>query len=193
MNKSLLYTRLVNWKFLLSILISLLFSFFAFQNFKLNDLLILLSEINYLIIFSGIILLLFSVYIRALRWQLLFNKKNIKIKLLFDSELIGYFGNNILPLRLGEILRCVIVSKKTNLKKTYIFGTVVLERFLDMCGVLIVCVMLLFLGQNILIDFILEYKLIYIFLSVLFILILSLKINGTRDRFISKSKIVIIF
>ena len=129
-----LFNYLFNWKFFLGIMISIIFSFFAFKNFSINTLLLLLDKIDYSIITLAIILLLFSVYIRALRWKLLFKTNNISIRTLFDAEMIGYFGNNIFPLRFGELLRCIIISKKYNLTKSYIFGTVILERFLDMFG-----------------------------------------------------------
>ena len=45
--------------------------------------------------------------------------------------MIGYFGNNILPLRFGELIRVYIIGKEWNLSKGYVFGTVVLERLLD--------------------------------------------------------------
>ena len=85
-----LYTDFFNWKFILSILISVLFSFYAFKNFELNKLSDIIYKIDFFYIFSAMVLLLLSVYIRALRWQLLFNENKLSINKLFGSQLIGY-------------------------------------------------------------------------------------------------------
>ena len=175
--KKKLYNNLFNWKFLLGIFISIIFSFFSFKNFKINTLFKLLNDINYLIILVAILLLLFSVYIRALRWKLLFSSTNITTKSLFDAELIGYFGNNIFPLRFGEFLRCIVLSEHYKISKTYIFGTVILERLLDMFGVILVCIFLLVLNSSILLDFIFEFNLLYLFILVPICLLLSFFLN----------------
>ena len=49
-----LYTNFFDWKFILSILISLLFSFYAFRNFELSKLSNIIGEINFSYIFLAI-------------------------------------------------------------------------------------------------------------------------------------------
>jgi glycosyltransferase 2 family protein len=44
---------------------------------------------------------------------------------------VGYMGNNVLPARAGEMLRVVLLSKRTGGGKRALFGTVVAERMLD--------------------------------------------------------------
>ena len=84
----------------------------------------------YLLITS--ILLIVSVYFRAIRWKYLFREEDgVETYSLFRYELIGYFGNNVLPLRLGELLRAYILGKRYSLSNSYVFGTIVLERILD--------------------------------------------------------------
>ena len=74
----------------------------------------------------------FSVWLRGMRWRYLFKLESCpSVVSLYRSEMIGYFGNNIFPLRFGEIMRAYIISKEWNLSKGYVFGTVVLERILD--------------------------------------------------------------
>ena len=107
-----LYQNLFNWKFLFSITISILFANYAFKNFDIQKFISILDELNYLIIIAAVILLIISVYIRALRWKLLLDSEKISLRLLFDSQMIGYFGNNIFTLRFGELLRCFFISKR---------------------------------------------------------------------------------
>ena len=44
---------------------------------------------------------------------------------------VGYMGNNVLPARAGEMLRVVLLSRKTQASKRKLLGTVVAERLLD--------------------------------------------------------------
>jgi uncharacterized membrane protein YbhN (UPF0104 family) len=44
---------------------------------------------------------------------------------------VGYMGNNVLPARAGEVLRVVLLSRRTRSSKRALLGTVVAERILD--------------------------------------------------------------
>lgn len=44
---------------------------------------------------------------------------------------VGYMGNNVLPARAGEMLRVVLLSRRTDASKRSLLGTVVAERLLD--------------------------------------------------------------
>jgi len=48
--------------------------------------------------------------------------------------MIGYFGNSVLPFRMGEFLRAYVVANKTSLTASTAFGTIVIERILDFVG-----------------------------------------------------------
>ena len=170
-----LYTNFFDWKFILSILISLLFSFYAFRNFELSKLYNIIGEINFAYIFLAIFFLMFSVYIRALRWQLLFKHNRPSINKLFTSQLIGYFGNNIFPLRAGELLRCVFLSRYYEITKSSIFGTVILERVLDVLGMMFLLVLLLFTNFKVNFDQYTSAKIILILLFLIIILIFLYK------------------
>ena len=46
--------------------------------------------------------------------------------------MIGYFGNGILAFRLGELLKAYSVSKNHSIQVSEVFGTVIVERILDL-------------------------------------------------------------
>jgi hypothetical protein len=177
MKINLLDTRLFNWKFIIGILISIIFSYYAFQNLEIKQLFHVISGINFIYIIYAVLLLLFSVYIRCLRWQLLFNECNPSIHHLFGYQLIGYFGNSILPIRAGELLRCIFVSRDYKISKSIVFGTVVLERFLDFVGMIALFLIFLFFGKMQFSDNILRFIgeniniLIILLMLLLFILV----------------------
>ena len=84
------------------------------------------------------ILLITSVYLRAFRWQYLFQSNKFKsITDLFSAQLVGYFINNISPVRIGDFAKSYLVSKKTDQKNSYILGSIMMERVLDTIMLLI--------------------------------------------------------
>ena len=83
------------------------------------------------------LLLVLSVYCRVYRWKYLFDSTQINTpNLLLKSQFIGYFINNVLPIRIGDLIRSYVVSKNTNHKTSYIIGSIAMERFLDILMVL---------------------------------------------------------
>ena len=78
-----------------------------------------------------------SVYVRSLRWRHLTNPiAPIPRPLLFRAESLGFMVNNLLPLRVGEVVRSWTLAQDSGTSTTAIFGTVVLERVLDVVSVL---------------------------------------------------------
>tara|TARA_Y100001970_G_C14007950_1_gene736848 strand:+ start:110 stop:862 length:753 start_codon:yes stop_codon:yes gene_type:complete len=66
---------------------------------------------------------------------------NKKIGTLFKIQMIGYFGNNVLPLRTGEVLKSFLLGEKEDISKSYALSTVIIERFLDMLMLLFFAIM----------------------------------------------------
>ena len=58
--------------------------------------------------------------------------------------MIGYFGNNILPLRMGELLRAYVVSDKYKISTSKVIGTLVVDRILDLVALTIFALFFLF-------------------------------------------------
>jgi len=132
MKKSNFLLLINNPKSIIGVLISIIAFLWAFWDFNYAGFIESIKSINYIYLFIATILLWSSVWIRGFRWKLLFeDTKSPSVKSLYRSQMIGLFGNNILPLRLGEILRTYIVGKENSLPTSFVFGTVVLERFLD--------------------------------------------------------------
>ena len=122
-------------KLIFGICISIAGLYYAFRGI---DFVQLWKIINQLDLFYGtlsLIILLTSNIVRALRWQILaYPIDKISIKPAFSSIMIGYFGNSILPFRMGEFLRAYVLAEKTSLNVPTAFGTIVTERILDFVG-----------------------------------------------------------
>ncbi len=88
---------------------------------------------NYLWLLVSIILGILSHVIRALRWNSLLEPMGYKPKLknTFSAVMIGYLANTALP-RLGEVTRCGVLNKYEKIPMGKSFGTVMVERSLDL-------------------------------------------------------------
>lgn len=119
--------------FFSGITISLIALYFAFRNVPLADLVAYLGSINYLWVLPSTLLVLISFVLRAVRWQLILSS-NQKIGFWnsYHPLIIGFMINCILPGRVGEVARPVILKKKDNVPFSIGLATVVAERIFDL-------------------------------------------------------------
>jgi len=84
-------------------------------------------------LFSGTLLL------RAVRWRILLNAHGtVDVPTAFWATAAGYFGNNFLPARAGELVRTVMVSSQSKLDKAYVLATALSERAADAAAVMMI-------------------------------------------------------
>lgn len=118
--------------YVLPILLTAIFLFFAFRNVDLGTSLDLISQANllWMLLFLGIFY--FSHFIRAVRWKVMITtvKPDASILNLFGTVMIGYGINCAVP-RLGEVYRAMFLGKWENLSRTSLFGTIIIERVID--------------------------------------------------------------
>jgi uncharacterized membrane protein YbhN (UPF0104 family) len=71
--------------------------------------------------------------VRAERWHRILHLTDVDARRADSYALttVGYMGNNVLPARAGEMLRVVLLSRRTDAGKRALLGTVVAERMLD--------------------------------------------------------------
>lgn len=91
-----------------------------------------LVKANYWFLLPGIVLYIIAVLFRTLRWQLLLHHiKPISIWRLFPVVVVGYMANNILPMRLGELVRSYHIGARESISKTSALTSIFIERILD--------------------------------------------------------------
>ena len=124
-----------NLKLTIGILISAAGLWYAFREMNFKDLMENLSHTHMSYVFLSMIIMVISVALRAYRWQLILNPIHVfTFNPLFSSTMIGYFGNGVLPFRLGELLRAYAISQSRYITASAAFGTIILERLFDMIG-----------------------------------------------------------
>ncbi len=130
-------------KILFSILFGAFFLWLTFKGVDFKKLITIIDDINigYLIIAMGVFIL--GVFTRAMRWRyFLITQKFIDTKTLFEGVSIAYAFNNILPFRLGEVIRAYVLSQKKDIKFVTSFTTVAYEKLFDGVALLILVLIL---------------------------------------------------
>jgi uncharacterized protein (TIRG00374 family) len=73
------------------------------------------------------------IFLRALRWRHLTAPiQSYTAGQLFRATAVGFMANNLFPLRMGEVIRAWYLSREGGGSRAAIFGTVILERVIDM-------------------------------------------------------------
>ena len=101
----------------LGICISCIALYLINEKIDFNTALKYVYEINFLNIIGLICIYLSSFFLRAYRWRLMFLNKYIPYSTFLSCTVIGFAGNNFLPVRGGELLRMEFYFKFNNLKK----------------------------------------------------------------------------
>ena len=80
--------------------------------------------------------LIVDVIVRAVRWQRLLRPvAAVGFAPILGYLLIGYLANNVLPARLGELVRCHYLGDRERISRATALGTVVVERVVDVAVV----------------------------------------------------------
>jgi uncharacterized membrane protein YbhN (UPF0104 family) len=73
-----------------------------------------------------------SLILRAVRWRVLLQSGGrVSMATAFWATCAGYFGNNYLPARAGELIRTMMVDAETGMGRTFVLTTALSERIVD--------------------------------------------------------------
>lgn len=178
--------------YFLSFLLAAVFLYIAFNDVNFSDVLEITANANLFWMMIFILLFYLGHIIRAYRWKFILHsvKPDTKFSHLFGSLMIGYGVNCITP-KLGELTRAVLFGKWEGLSRSSMFGTVLLERIIDIIALAFsVLVAIIFSTENIRESFPWLLTTVYIAgtLIILFILFLYfiLKFEEGFSRWIIK-------
>lgn len=168
--------------FFLSILISAIFLYLSFSNFNLQETIIYVkrSRVEYIVLATCIFV--FSFFLRGFRWKiLLYQSGDISLKTATSNIFIGQMGNNILPWRMGDLWRVIMLKKQNGVSMVSSGASLGTERLYD--GITIV-----FLGiisSSIYSIHMKMMKMLYILggvlLGIIFLLWLFFKFFGNKE------------
>ncbi|MGF7138961.1 lysylphosphatidylglycerol synthase transmembrane domain-containing protein [Roseimarinus sediminis] len=106
----------------------------------------LVNDVNYFWVIISLLFGLLSHVSRTLRWKIALEPlgENPKTINAFITVMVSYFMNLLLP-RMGEFVRCGMLSKYEKIPFSKLFGTVVTERIIDMLMLLLMLLLVMVL------------------------------------------------
>ncbi|MBI4179338.1 flippase-like domain-containing protein [bacterium] len=104
----------------------------ALKGVRLNELGTELSNVSWVTAFLIGLVSLLSSAIRAYRWEIAVKMFSpVSFRNVFSSFMVGVFGLNVIPARVGELLRVVVLARNSSLSHSSTLATVVFERLVD--------------------------------------------------------------
>jgi glycosyltransferase 2 family protein len=96
------------------------------------------AKVRYAYVVPIALISVYSILVRCQRWRLLLRPVgDIPLSPLVSATAIGFLCNMILPLRVGEVIRPVLLARRVKVPLSSVLASVVLERILDMLTILV--------------------------------------------------------
>lgn len=122
----------VQWRLIAGILLSLVLLFLAFRQTDPNQVWALIMAADRRFLMVALVFHLLGFLVRAGRWRILFwQQQKLPYADFFDSVNIGYLVNNLFPVRLGDVVRSILLGRWLGVGTPRAFSATVIERVLD--------------------------------------------------------------
>ena len=116
----------------LSLVVSALFLYLAFRNVPLHDLGVALSRFDARWLIPAFAISIVLQVFRAWRWQLeLRPLERISLGSLWIVTSVAYMAINVLPARMGEVVRPWLLSRRSSVSFSNVVGNLVIEKTMD--------------------------------------------------------------
>jgi len=121
------------------VLVTLLFSYLALSQIDFARAWRALKSSDYVWLIPALAAWGLGNVARAMRWRSLFAiGRRPPLGPVLNATMVGYFYNNILPVRAGEAARVVVLRQRSSASAVEIVGTVLIERVYDLMTVLVI-------------------------------------------------------
>jgi uncharacterized protein (TIRG00374 family) len=90
------------------------------------------AQANYAIAFASLPVYFAGIWVRTIRWQYLLRPvARVKASRLYPVVIIGLMANNLIPARVGELVRAYILGEREQVSKAAALGTIAVDRLFD--------------------------------------------------------------
>jgi uncharacterized protein (TIRG00374 family) len=121
-----------------SIAISVVSLYIALRGADIGQIVTTLRQARLWIALPLLLLHLPFYILKAERWRLLLEPvRRARTRDLLPPMMIGFMGNNVLPARLGELIRMYLGARALDVAQSQVLATLILERIFDFIGVLV--------------------------------------------------------
>ncbi len=99
-----------------------------------------LGSANYAYAAPSLLLYTLALWFRTIRWRYLLKpiSDGETKRALFPVVVVGYMANNLIPVRIGELMRAYYLTLREGVSTMATFGTVALERASDVIALLLI-------------------------------------------------------
>ncbi len=88
---------------------------------------------------AAFLLMSIGLALRSIRWRVLLSMRHhVSVADAFWATSAGYLGNNFLPARAGEVVRTLMISRRSGLSRTFVLTTALCERVVDAITLVII-------------------------------------------------------
>ena len=154
-------------KKILSISVATLCLYFAFQQVNLEDINCALFTANLFYVFLATLITFITFILRSIRWRMLLNTpRELSFVQYMSSTHIGYFLNNILPFRAGDLGRAQLLSNQSKeIRFSFLVGSLVAEKIIDLWIIGFFSIFIIFSGYQDVLGF--KFSLIILLLYII--------------------------
>ncbi len=129
---------------ILAIGLAALLLYYSLRGIEWGQVWVLLSGAKPAYLAGACLLTTTSLFLRAIRWRILLCAGSlVSVSAAFWATSVGYFGNNFLPARAGEIARTLMISSRSGLSRTYVLTTALMERMADAVALVVITALVL--------------------------------------------------
>lgn len=118
-------------RLILGLGLSALCIYFLLGSIEKQEVIDRFKNVNVSLLVGAFIVTIFSYFLRTIRWKYFFTDTSYSFVTLFRALILGFFMNNVLPARIGELVRCHSLGRRTGLSRTFVLATVAAERLAD--------------------------------------------------------------
>ena len=126
------------WQAILGIVVSATLLWWSLKDVNFAEVLLHLREARPFPIIAGVVLATLTFVLRIFRWQLLLRAEDgsrLPPGPLWHAIAMGFMANNVLPLRIGEVLRTFAATRLAHVRFTAALSSIAVERMFDALSV----------------------------------------------------------
>ena len=177
-------SQFLSIKSIAGLFISFICLYFVYINFDSDNFINEILNLNYSYLFLSFFTLFLTLIIRAIRWKQIFNSEDIKIYDLYRSEVLGFWGNSVFPLKIGELIKIHYAKVLTLKKYSFVLGTIIIERLVDFFLISpFIFLLYIFFPVNFILDKI-NFFVIMILLIIAFLILYKYFLHSFREKVI---------
>ncbi|CAN5893883.1 lysylphosphatidylglycerol synthase transmembrane domain-containing protein [soil metagenome] len=170
---------------ILGLIVSAVFLFFSLRGQDFDAVRDAFREINGWYLIPAVLLYFCGLFVRAVRWSILLRPiVKLSARQLLPINAVGLMANNVLPLRMGELVRAYALAQRAQVSKSASLATIAVERIFDgMTMLLFIAGSMAFVSLTSQLRHVTVLALALFSLALVFVMLLAHG-GATRDRFL---------